>query len=162
MGVCLYDGKSFRWFKDNGLAGPAVRGLFEDSKGNLWFGNNGYGLIRYDPVSDKLTNFTKEKGLSNDDFLSNSTLAGKPMPGTMARVWTINEDNNGVLWIGTIDAGVWRYDGKNLKNYTLKEGLSSNAISVIYKDNKGERWFGTDDAGVCKFNGMGFEKVVFN
>lgn len=43
--------------------------------------------------------------------------------GTLARVWTINEDNNGNLWIGTIDACVWRYDGKNLTNYTTKDGL---------------------------------------
>jgi ligand-binding sensor domain-containing protein len=39
-GVCRYDGKTLTWFKEKGLAGPAVLGLFEDSKGSLWFGNN--------------------------------------------------------------------------------------------------------------------------
>lgn len=153
MGVCRYDGKSFTWFNEKGLRGPAVLALFEDKNGKLWFGNNGNGLFRYDPVTDKLTNFTKEKGLSNDEFLKN----GKQGPGTLARIYSINEDTNGDLWIGTIDAGVWRYDGKNLTNYTAKDGLTSNAVVTIYKDNQGELWFGTE-AGVCKFNGTSFTK----
>ena len=74
----------------------------------------------------------------------------------MARIYSINEDNNGHLWIGTIDSGVWRYDGKNLTNYTTTDGLTSNAVTTIYKDKKGELWFGTDGGGVCKFNGKMF------
>jgi ligand-binding sensor domain-containing protein len=154
-GVCRYDGKSFTWFTKKGLAGPAVLGLFEDKKGNLWFGNNGYGLFRYDGKS--LTNFTQEKRLSNNEFKA----SGKSNPGTLARIYAINEDNNENLWIGTVDAGVWRYDGKTLTNYTTKDGLTSNAVNTIYKDKKGELWFGTDGAGVCKFNGKSFTKFTF-
>lgn len=150
MGVFRYDGKSFTWFTESGLAGPAVRALFEDSKGNFWFGNNGNGLFQYD--GKNLSNFTEEKGLGNPEFLR----TGKSRQGTLARVWTVNEDNDGNIWIGTCDAGVWRYDGQKLKNYTTKDGLTSNAINTIYKDKKGELWFGTDGAGVCKFNGISF------
>ncbi|MBK9732513.1 MAG: hypothetical protein IPO83_14765 [Chitinophagaceae bacterium] len=156
LGVCRFDGKSFTWFTEKGLSGPAVRGLFEDSNGNLWFGNNGNGLFKYDGKS--LINFTAEKGMSNPEFLK----SGKSGPGTLARVWTINEDNNGNLWIGTYDAGVWRFDGENLTNYTSIDGLTSNAINTIYKDRKGELWFGTDGAGVCKFNGISFSGFAFN
>ena len=81
---------------------------------------------------------------------------------TLARVWSVNEDNNGNIWIGTYDAGVWCYDGKNLTNYTTKDRLSSNAINTIYKDKKGELWFGTDGAGVCKFNGTSFSIFIIN
>ncbi len=166
MGVCRYDGRSFTWFTDKGLAGPAVLGLFEDKNGNIWFGNNGGGLFRYDGIN--LTNFTEEKGLGNKEFRT----AGKPSPGTLARIYAINEDNNGVLWIGTVDAGVWRYapstrsgeqlraGGNNLTNYTTKDGLTSNAVNTIYKDKKGELWFGTDGDGICKFNGLSFTKFV--
>jgi ligand-binding sensor domain-containing protein len=149
-GVCRYDGKTLTWFKEKGLAGPAVLGLFEDSKGNLWFGNNGAGLFRYDGKT--LTNFTKENGLNNDDFI----VSGTPALGTLARVYSINEDNTGNLWIGTVDAGVWKYDGNNLTNYTTKDGLSSNAVNTIYKDKNGALWFGTDGNGICKFNGTTF------
>jgi ligand-binding sensor domain-containing protein len=153
-GVCKYDGKILTWFKEKGLAGPAVLGLFEDSKGNLWFGNNGAGLFRYDGKT--LTNFTKEKGLNDPDFIA----SGKPRLGTLARVYSINEDNNGNIWVGTVDAGVWKYDGKNLTNYTTKNGLTSNAVNTIYKDNKGELWFGTDGNGLCKFNGTAFTEFI--
>jgi ligand-binding sensor domain-containing protein len=152
QGVCRYDGKSFTWFTDKGLQGPAVLALFEDSKGNIWFGNNGAGLFKYDGTS--LVNFSEEKNLSNSEF----RVAGKSNPNTLARVYSINEDNNGNLWIGTVDAGVWKYDGNNLINFTTKEGLTSNAINTIYKDMNGELWFGTDANGICKFNGKTFTK----
>lgn len=154
QGVCRYDGKTFTWFTEKGLSGPAVLGLFEDSKGNIWFGNNGAGLFRYDGKS--LINFTEEKGLSNKEF----RISGKSVSGTLARIYVINEDNNGNLWIGTVDAGVWKYDGKNLTNYSIKDGLTSNAINTIYKDKNGELWFGTDSDGICKFNGKTFTMFV--
>ena len=153
-GVCRYDGEKLSWFKEKGLSGSAVLGLFEDSKGNLWFGNNGAGLFLYDGKT--LTNFTDEKGLGNPDFRT----YGKPGLKTLARVYSINEDNNGNIWVGTVDAGVWKYDGKNLINYTTKDGLSSNAVNTIYKDNNGELWFGTDDQGICKFNGITFTEFI--
>lgn len=153
MGVCRFDGSDFTWFTEKGLSGPAVRSIFEDKSGNLWFGNNGYGLFKYDGKT--LTNFTEQNGLSNKDFV-NSGILTKSNPGTLARVWSINEDDSGNLWFGTIDSGVWKYDGKNLVNYTRKDGLPNNAINVIYKDNQGVLWFGTEGAGVYKFDGKKF------
>ena len=153
-GVCRYDGKKLTWFKEKGLSGPAVLSIFEDSKGILWFGNNGAGLFRYE--GNTLTNFTEEKGLNNADFRA----SGKPGLGTLARIYSINEDNGGNIWVGTVDAGVWIYDGNNLINYTIKDGLTSNAVNTIYKDKKGELWFGTDGNGLCKFNGTTFTAFI--
>lgn len=151
-GVCRYDGNSFTWFTEKGLAGPAVLSLFEDKKGNIWMGNNGAGLFCYDGKT--LTNFSQEKKLDNPNF----QLAGESKPGTLARIYSINQDYNGTLWIGTVDNGVWLYDGKNITNYTTKDGLSSNAINTIYRDLYGEMWLGTDQDGICKFNGKTFTK----
>lgn len=155
-GVCCYDGKSFIYFAEKGLGSAAVRSIFEDKNGRLWFGNNGYGLFCYDGKT--LRNFTDEKQLGNPAFLKKANAAFKPQ--NLARVWAINEDPEGKLWIGTIDAGVWCYDGKTLKNYTVKDGLTSNVIQSIYKDKSGELWFITDKEGICKFNGKLFTKVV--
>lgn len=151
-GVCKYDGKTFTWL-DNKELGLAVRSIFEDKNGNIWIGNNGYGLLRYDGKT--LTNFTKEHKLENPDFLKEL----KSKEGTLARVWTITDDKQGNLWIGTIDAGVWMYDGKSLTNYTTKDGLGSNAIWTIYRDKKDNLWFGTDRAGIFTFNGKTFDKL---
>lgn len=89
-------------------------------------------------------------------------VSGKSESGTLARVYSINEDNNNNIWIGTVDAGVWKYEGNVLTNYTTKEGLTSNAVNTIYKDNNGELWFGTDGNGICKFNGMTFFEFIIN
>lgn len=155
LGVCRYDGKTFTWFTEHGLKGPAVLDLFEDSRGHFWFGTNGNGVFQYDGTS--LHNMTAERGLSNPDFSKN----GKSGPGTLARVWAINEDLAGNMWFGTADAGAWQYDGKELHNYTIQDGLSSKAIEIIYRDKNGELWFGTNGDGVYKFNGPRFAKVIF-
>ncbi len=155
-GVCRYDGKNFTWFTEKGLKNSAVLGLYEDAKGNIWFGNNGDGLFCYDGKS--LINFTEEKGLGNKEF----KISGKSELGTLARIYAINEDDLGNLWIGTIDAGVWKYDGIKLINYTTKDGLTRNSINTIYKDKKGELWFGTDEEGVYKFNGNYFTRFIVN
>ncbi|RYD96159.1 MAG: hypothetical protein EOP54_14370 [Sphingobacteriales bacterium] len=155
-GVCRYDGKTLTWFKEKGLSGPTVLGLFEDNKGNLWFGNNGAGLFLYNGKT--LTNFTEERGLGNTDFI----VSGKSGIGTMARVYAINEDSNGNIWVGTVDAGVWKFDGNNFMHYGIKDGLTSNAVNTIYKDKYGALWFGTDDKGVFKFNGTKFSAFIIN
>lgn len=147
-GVCKYDGKIFTWL-DNEELGLAVRSIFEDKNGNIWIGNNGNGLFRYD--GQILTNFTREHKLENPDF--QTTLQGKE--GTLARVWAIAEGKNGDLWIGTIDAGLWKYDGKTLTNYTTKDGLTSNSISTIFCDNNGKLWIGVDN-GITIYDGETF------
>jgi ligand-binding sensor domain-containing protein len=151
-GVCRYDGRSFTWFTEKGLERAAVRCIFQDRKGNIWFSNNGAGVYRYDGKS--LINVTEEHGLSNEDFLKSSRI--RDTPGTLARVFTIAEDDRGNLWFGTIDAGVWRYDGRSLTNFTAEDGLGSNTVRAIYKDKAGTLWFGTNGAGVRRFDGKSF------
>ena len=154
-GVCRYDGDSFTFFTELGLDKAAVRTLYQDKAGNIWAGNNGAGLFRFN--GNDFTNFTDENGLANPGFLKK--LKGKE--GTLARPWTMNEDDNGNLWIGTIDAGVWKYDGNKLTNYTTKDGLAGNSIWTIYKDKSGVLWFVTDGEAICKFNGKSFTRFGF-
>lgn len=144
-GVFGFDGKSFNMINEPDLQ-YHVRGILEDSKGNLWIGNNGIGVLYYD--GDKTTKLSDKKEL-------NST-SEKNFP---YHVFTIAEDNNGNIWIGDRDTGAWRYDGKSLENYTTKDGLTSMFVRVIYNDKKGQLWFGMEGGSVCKFNGTSFDKI---
>lgn len=152
-GLCRYDGQTCTWFADEAMCAP-IRDIFEDKNGTLWVGNNGGGLFRYD--GKEFVHFSKEQHLDNPDFLTN--LTGKP--GTLARVWKIAQDKRGDLWVATIDSGIWRYDGKNLTNYTTADGLGTNSVWTIYFDKNDRLWVGTAEAGVYVFNGVAFEKFT--
>lgn len=103
---------------DNTLVSQYIRSIFQDSKGNFWFGTVGEGVVRYDEKT--LTYFSNPDG-----FINNS-------------VFAINEDKNGNLWFGT-DQGVSKYDGKTFRNYRL--GLTES----ILVDKSGSIWMGTQN-----------------
>lgn len=160
-----YDGESFTIIDDKSLgfnqdAGRLhVRCVFEDSKGNLWIGNNGIGIIRHDGRT--ATNFTQEHGLGKMGSHGGRTT---PQPGdvtdgspSLHRVFSIGEDRAGNIWFGTIEHGAWRYDGKSLRNFTAEDGLTSKDIMCIYTDRHGNLWLAGN--GVFKFNGVAFDRI---
>jgi len=109
---------------DTTLVSQYIRSIFQDSKGNLWFGTLGDGVVRYDVKT--LTYFSHPDGFSNNT------------------VYAIAEDKNGHMWFGT-DQGVYKYDGKTFRNYNQKDGLSYLDISRkgILVDKSGTVWVGT-------------------
>ena len=66
------------------------------------------------------------------------------------------QDKKGNLWFATTSNGVYRYDGKSFKNFTIKDGLSSNCIFSMLEDKKGNIWFGTA-SGLSRYDGKTFE-----
>jgi len=132
-----------------------VRSIFEDSNENLWIGNNGIGVLKYD--GDTLVNMSKLYGLVPESSKHNGNSSP---PGTLEHVFSIGEDKNGHMWFGDRDTGAWRFDGKAFKNFTLADGLSSNHIWAIYKDKKDELWYAMADGSVCKFNGRSFYEIL--
>lgn len=107
--------------------------IFEDSKGNLWFGTND-GAAKYDGKS--LTFLSTENGLIGNIVTS------------------FAEDKQGNMWFGT-HSGLSKYNGKKFTNFTKKNGLVNNTVSELLIDKKGALWIGTWD-GVSKFNGTTF------
>ena len=154
-----YDGKQFKIFDNNslGLNGTTeylhIRCIMEDSKGNIWIGNNsggskvgGIGVLKYD--GKEFIHFTKQHQLTKEDTKGNS----------LDRVFSMCEDTLGNIWFGTVESGVWRYDGHTMKNFTKKDGLDGDLTWIIYKSKTGELWFGGGANGVHRFNGKSFER----
>lgn len=130
-----------------------IRSVMEDSKGNIWIGNNGLGVLKYD--GEKVTNFTKQRKLTAAPIKKNALAVS-----SLTKVFSIGEDSKGNIWFGTVGSGVWRYNGKDLVNYTRKDGIVSNHIWVIHRSKKDEMWFGgANPSGVYKFNGNTFERI---
>ena len=111
-----------------------VRRIFQDNSGNLWFGTNGDGVIRYD-------------GDSLEYFSINEGFGGVAVRG-------IVDDTDGNIWFGT-EGGLTKYDGESFINFTEKNGLISNDVWSLVIDSKGTIWIGTL-RGVCRFDGKVF------
>jgi ligand-binding sensor domain-containing protein len=154
-----YNGKQFKMFNNDslGLNGTTeslhIRCIMEDRKGDLWIGNNsgsstvgGIGVLKYD--GKEFIHFTKQHQLRKEDTKGNS----------LDRVFSIGEDASGNIWFGTVESGVWRYDGNSVKNFTKKNGLDGDFIWIIYKSKTGELWFGGGPNGVYRFTGNSFER----
>lgn len=165
--VIGYDGKSFTFmnnqsgrFDGSTETDLHVRAIFEDSKGRLWIGNNGIGVLLRE--NGRTINFTQKHGLGSEENRRGGPLPGDAPKGSpsMDRVFAIGEDAAGNIWFGLHGKqgpGAWRYDGKSLRHFTEKDGLTSKSISAIYRDKRGDLWLGGD--GVFKFNGDSFDRI---
>jgi ligand-binding sensor domain-containing protein len=58
-------------------------------------------------------------------------------------VWTLAEDKEGNIWVGTINNGVSKFDGKMWTIYNVASGLIDNSVLSIAQDGYGRMWFGT-------------------
>lgn len=158
-GVFGYNGKEFRIINDETLGLDIeveplhIRSILEDSKGRLWIGNNGIGVLLKE--GDSVINFSDKNKLIHP---TSGRKGDKSMPGTLEHVFTIAEDSKGNIWFGDRDAGIWKYDGVKMTNYTKKDGLTNDNALSIFEDGKGELWFGMGDGKVYKFNGKTFER----
>ena len=79
-------------------------------------------------------------------------------------VSVIHSDSDGVLWFGTLQGGVSRYDPSSeaqtggqggFIHFTVEDGLPSNRIVSIYRGQDGMLWFGTW-GGLCRYDGKSF------
>jgi ligand-binding sensor domain-containing protein len=157
LGVCRFDGKSFNWISEEELGygdlAFGVRSVIEDKDGKFWFSNSMY---RYDvdPGDSSRQNKNGIKFIREKEFGGSGEYDKDDCTYFLSGV----VDSTGALWIVTYSAGVWRYDGKDLTHYSVKEGDNVITLFTIYKDNQGALWLGTHENGVYKFSGRTFER----
>lgn len=124
---------------DTSLVSQYIRSIFQDSKGNMWFGPAGQSVAKYDGKSLRYfskSEFFQGKNRADDNFNS---------------VHAIAEDKHGNIWFGT-DYGAIKYNGKTFRNYAENDGLSNIRVGrkCILVDKSGTIWVGTD-GGVFRY-----------
>lgn len=139
--LTVIDGARMGLWKDG--ESPHVRCVFEDSAGRLWIGNNGIGVIMIDGT--RPTRLADLVGVAAQS-------AQLPL-----RVFSIGEDRDGCIWIGTYGTGAWRYDGRTLRHFGERDGLTTKDVMSIYRDRAGDLWLG--GKGVFRFNGTSFDRM---
>ncbi len=160
LGLCQYDGKTIRWLYEKHLTliegggSFGIRSIIEDKDGKFWFCNTRYRYnILLNTSDDKLLHYKRENGI--EDALSPE---GKDRIYFMSAV----EDNEGDLWMLTYEQGIWRYDGKKLTHYPIKDGERIVKLFSMYKDHQGDLWLCSHEDGAFKFNGKTFQKFKPN
>ena len=172
----------------NGMVREFVRTMYQDKKGNYWFGTNGNGIIRYDGqtlqkisieglrplkvvyeiVEDKAGNvwFATSTGLVKFDgekFASYSTEVGLQKE----EIFSICIDKKGLIWISNGE-GVSLFDGKKFTPFILPETkvespkpmLSEKLVFQFLEDKNGTMWFVTDGNGIFKYKNGEFTHLT--
>lgn len=70
----------------------------------------------------------------------------------------IFKDKDGIMWLGT-DAGLCKYNGKDIEIYTTKDGLAGNKVWGIAEDQQGILWLGTYGHGITYYDGDRFQNL---
>ena len=165
----------------NGMVREFVRTIYQDKKGNYWFGTNGDGIIRYNGqmlekitiagisprfrvleiVEDKVGNiwFGTSAGLIQHDGVKFKTFAFKEgLPDVNSEIWGLTIDKNGLFWVGAT-GGLCHFIGEKFIPFSLPHSkvenaqamLSDKLVFKIIEDKKGNMWFATDGNGIFKY-----------
>ena len=116
-----------------------VTGVFESKKYGLWVITNN-GLFLYDYNTDKIARHGYDKQWG-DIFATQD-------------INSFYEDPGGIVWVGTWQGGLSRYDlhTKKIKTYTRDDGLPSMSVQSILADQKNNAlWLSTFD-GLSRFD----------
>jgi ligand-binding sensor domain-containing protein len=114
-----------------------IRCMYEDSKGTIWIGTDGDGVLKFD--GKKFEKFTMLNGLSSN------------------YVRSIIQDNVGNFWISTSE-GLDVFNGMFFKNILADKTPGFKSSACGYKDKDGTMWFGTSD-GVYKIKNFKVEYI---
>ena len=117
-----------------------VQKLFLDSKGIIWLGTAGAGVIKVDPndPANRLGTVRKYRQYSKSS----------PAQISDDYIMSLEESADGGMWIGTWSGGLNKItkEGKTLK--IKSDLLNSIPIVALYEDESGKLWVGTRGKGL--------------
>ncbi len=144
--------------------------IMVDSKGQTWVGTYHGGLYRYNPDVDSSFMYDLVKSGLNSNWISTlfedrgANIWAGTFEGGMARIspenkmdifnnsngfpglklWSMMQDREGNILIGTNDNGVCVYKGDDFISYFKEDGLISSQVQAILQRRDGSYWFGTN------------------
>ncbi len=126
-----------------------VQDIFIDSSSNVWLATFTGGINRF-----KITN-PESSEIKFDHFVNNPSDTCSLCDN---RVYTLYEDREGILWIGTFGGGLDKYIKKTNSFIHYKNdpkdnySLSDDRVLSIFEDSNGTMWIGTYGGGLNKFD----------
>jgi signal transduction histidine kinase/ligand-binding sensor domain-containing protein/AraC-like DNA-binding protein len=137
--------------QDNSLLNNSVFALHKTQDNLILIGTDGEGISVYDPIHKKITGWKSITGSNNCSYFRS--------------VYTIYQDNEGYIWLGTNGYGMIRCKIKrsgnglavsSFKSYTAatdeSNTLSNNIVFAITPRNNSQLWIGTRLGGLNLFD----------
>ncbi|WP_020528031.1 hybrid sensor histidine kinase/response regulator transcription factor [Flexithrix dorotheae] len=118
-----------------------------DHHDNVWAGTLGEGLNKLiiDPETQKVVKIKHFKHESGNSLSISDN-----------EVWTIYEDKQQTLWIGTYDGGLQYFNRQNqtfIKFHLPKiNGHEIKSVKTILQDSQNKLWIGTEHFGLFQFD----------
>lgn len=146
-GLGIYDGTTFRKYgTEQGLPGARIFDIFHDTNGQALLATSG-GIC----VADRAGRLT-----TNHKIIRQFEELRRAEKLAEAKVSGIRRASDGVLWIATFDAGLFRLGDRATRRYTKDDGLPANTILSLAEDFRtGGLWVGTGK-GICHWDGETF------
>ena len=138
---------------------------FEDSQGNLWFGEDS---VVYRLRDGQITHFGKKDGVPpghlmqpncEDDQGGIWFTGGEPVRFKDGRftsvelgnggIYRIFKDREGTIWVGT-SGGLRRVTKQSISGYSIANGLFRNEVYPILQARNGDIWIGSVE-GISRF-----------
>jgi two-component system, sensor histidine kinase ChiS len=145
-GLALYDPQQRRFhiYRVSGEASDNdVTTLHEDRKGRIWLGSRG-GFFSFDRSSGR----AERINYLSDNFATDIN----PL------VWSLVDDQDGYLWLGTQSFGVSRYNPETgrfdnfMRSAPEPNSHGFNDTRQLYVDSKNQLWAGTYGDGLYEFD----------
>jgi len=155
----------------DGLASAEVRDIVRDRAGRLWVAT-ARGLCTTGVESARFRCFTRADGLqgeyvldvdvsrtgellvgtSSGGFSRVSIAAGHPVRVESRQLATavnsVAEDQVGRVWLATGGAGLYRIDGKEMREFRTADGLGGDDALALHVDERGGLWVGLRGGGL--------------
>jgi signal transduction histidine kinase/ligand-binding sensor domain-containing protein len=112
------------------LSRPAGR-TFEDSQGTVWIGK--------------------------DDGLFRATSTGVELVAAGMQVWSLYEDHDGGVWVGTNGDVLYRFRDRAARMFTKEDGLAGDVVQTVLATHDGAVWIGANCGGISRFDGTHFQ-----
>lgn len=94
----------------------------------------------------------------NADQFEEQFVKGDTVKELGNNIMLIYQDKKNNYWFGSWEDGLYRYDGKTILHFTMKDGLPGNRIDDIKEDKSGIIYF-NNSGKIVKFDGQNFTKV---